>query len=571
MKNASNIDFEKAWKNTVCYFASTPLRFLIQAAFLYNVLPTFFGSTFTSGFWSAVYATGATWLAMLGMLLFSAARMHAWNALIKTVNPTLAEQDELKRRRLANKNLDDTFADGRNRAVKLSLKQIKQLPVIYLRYVLIFAVFTKTITDVFANGSAESVLKFAAVFTVFDWVLNLITAILVFKDFTKKPLSEEDGASGSATKRGAFSEMVAEAQETQSIELARYDFAIELNPTSDAFLQRGIAYLKAREPIPAIDDFERVMEIDPLDAEAWEYRADAYQFMNMDNLARNDLLHAIRIAATKENLETKTRLERKLALCGTSVGFESITGASRSPGFFAAMKTLVNPNSTAIAEESLNGIDKDLQAKVRSAVVYLRQGSALFQKADYQGALSAANKSIEFCPDSAQGYALRAKIQVQLLDLESALKDYDTAIRFDPENNDAWLERTRIKSVLGDHDGTIKDCTHAINFSKNMNLKLMRATSLLALNRDDEAIVDVDEFIKSWEGCIAVWDAMWLPACRAIADGLSVDLHDAYIARATIYGRRGDLDASAQDTIRATKLKRRIAKSKSKGTRKLAS
>lgn len=409
MKNVSNIDFEQAWKNTVFYFASTPIRFLIQAAFLYNVLPSFFDTTFTSGFGSAVYVTGAVWLAMLGMVLFSAARMHAWTALIKTVNPTRAELEELKRRRLASKNLDDTLADGRYRAVKLSLKQIKQLPLIYLRYALIFTIFTKTISDVFANGNAESILKFAAVFTAFDWVLNLVTSILVFKDYTKKTLSEEDGASGSATKRGAFSEMVAEAQETQSIEMARYDFAIELNPTSDAYLQRGIAYLKVREPLPAIDDFEHVMKMDPLNAEAWEHRADAYQFMNMDNLARNDLLHAIKIASAAENLESKTRLERKLALCGTSVGFESITGTSRTPGFFAAMKTLVNPNSKAIAEESLNGIDKDLQAKVRSAAVYLKQGSALFQKADYQGALRAANKAIEFCPDCAQGYALRAK------------------------------------------------------------------------------------------------------------------------------------------------------------------
>jgi tetratricopeptide (TPR) repeat protein len=566
----NNIDFDKIWRFATWYTVLLPLKFALQCCFFYFTLPLFFGTTSNAGLAAAIWLTVAFWFSLPLTICLSLFASKLGRMLLLAINPMFAENAELKKRRKNHLSMKQTLSTcvQKNAILKANIQNIKFLPASFLRYFLMLAAAAACFPSVFVRRDLTTMLEFTLAFVALEWLLNITFSVLITKDYRRAP--DQFDAEGNKIQRtagSAISAMLEEVQESQSIEFTRHNLAIEMNPTADAYFQRGLAYLKTREPIPAIDDFEKVMALDPQFAEAWENRADAYQSLSLHHMARNDLLHALK-TARQHNPAICARLEEKLKNCGTRGGFVSISGYINSSEGLAATSSLIMPNSKALENSQMESVQKDLQADVRSATVYLRQANLLLAQSDFSGALNACNKAIELSSDMGETYRVRAQVQVQLFNIEAALRDYDSAIKLEPENADAWLERARIKLVLEDFKGVVKDCTHALTFAeKNYQFKLTRGQALVLLNRLEEGIDDLSAFINQWEKLVACWDSIWLPIFRSLANSLRIELRDAYEQRAIAYDKLGDLDKAAQDTIKAAKLKERMEKKSSRQSR----
>ncbi|MDZ4838037.1 MAG: tetratricopeptide repeat protein [Candidatus Melainabacteria bacterium] len=554
MSHNNNVDITKAWRNAVLVLVCTPAKFAIQCGFLYATLPYFFGTSFNAGFQTVLYFTAGLWAVVLCSCLIETL-VDSWQKkLLRGFDPEGVDRRELKFRRKQHDQLT-MLTNGSKAGGRDFLMCLKRLPRNLCRMLVILLIAVNAFPNLFENRSLTPIVEFALAFAIFECLLNAFFSLFYTKDCRRTPTEFAlDGNEKKRVKRGPISEALNEAQEEQAVAFARYNLAIEMSPTAENYLRRAHENLKNRDAIPAIDDFEQVMKLDPTSAEAFEGRAETFQTIGLLHFARNDFLDAAKLAS-EFNPSIHERIMGKLKDLGAR---SNPLNPFRNPReTLAATSTMFNPDSKAMENIKLENVELDLQADIRSSDVYLRRALALFAKRDYPRALEACDKSIDLSPDNAASYRTRASVYVQLMDIEAAMHDYDKAIKLNEKDWDAYEERARIKLALGEFGAVVRECTYAMESSKSLQFKLMRGTALVALKHYDESLGDLTDFIDKWEGFIAIWDAFWLPIFRSIADGLRTQLRDAYEQRAIAYDQLGDLDKAAQDLVKATQLKER--------------
>ena len=270
-----------------------------------------------------------------------------------------------------------------------------------------------------------------------------------------------------------------------------YNKAINQSPNyRDAYVGRGDAYYALKHYNAAIADYNRAIEILPLDAAAiYVSRAEVYH-------AKNDIDRAIKDCTTAIGLQP-THLK---AYYRRSWIYSEIGQHDKAIADCAIARSLA-PN--------------DALANYNSGLAYEAYGGALFKIDEFDKALSQFTLAISLYafaydaarsdPDAkdmtrfiarahaarARGHFLRAGVHLQRLDMNNALSDFSTTIQLQPDNHLAWHLRGDLYVMLEQYREAIRDYTRLIELkpTDSVGYSLRGKAHLLA---GDQASADAD-------------------------------------------------------------------------------
>lgn len=112
--------------------------------------------------------------------------------------------------------------------------------------------------------------------------------------------------------------------------------------------------------------------------------------------------------------------------------------------------------------EAINTIEKALQMKNDSPLLYLLRGECFYRENELQRSYDDYSSVIRLCPHFSVGYIRRAKILDDLGKLDHSIDDYTYALKLSPEKTKLYFERGCIYEKCTEYKLGIEDFTRAI-------------------------------------------------------------------------------------------------------------
>ena len=263
---------------------------------------------------------------------------------------------------------------------------------------------------------------------VVDGTRSVIRKMLVPEDPEPK-MSERELLADSAFHQGNF--WLRLGQIYRAIEA--YSLAVELNPLdADAYNNRGIAYDSKGEYGLAIKDFNQAMQLNPSDAAIYNNRGTVYVDIDKVDLAIKDFNAAIRLNPNED-------------------------------------KSYNNRGIAYHKQGDYNLAIKDFNHAIRlrpdDANAYYNRGNAYCDRDDYDRAIKDFNTAIKHEPDFVMAYNNRGIAYSNKRDFNRAIKDFSKAIDRNPESFIAYNNRGNAYRDKDDPDRAIKDFNSALQLN----------------------------------------------------------------------------------------------------------
>ena len=267
--------------------------------------------------------------------------------------------------------------------------------------------------------------------------------------------------------------------------LADYNRAIEINLNNvDAYNNRGLVYYDLGKLELALFDYNRAIEIDPNNVDAYNNRADIYRDRGESELALADYNRAIEIAPQLAQAYNNRGVfyygQNKLELALTDYNRALEIDSDYDTAYNNRGNLYRNRGKLELALADYNRAIKinpdDLRAYSDRGLVYYSQGKLELALADY-------NRLIEINPDNAKAYSNRAIVYGDLKKLELALSDHNRAIAIDSNNAQAYNNRGSFYIDFGKPELALSDLNRAIEIDPN-NASAYRNRGGLYTNQD---------------------------------------------------------------------------------------
>jgi tetratricopeptide (TPR) repeat protein/beta-lactamase regulating signal transducer with metallopeptidase domain len=222
--------------------------------------------------------------------------------------------------------------------------------------------------------------------------------------------------------------------------------SVELKTESpDAYISRGVSYLKKGRIEDAISGFNKAINLDPERAVAYFARGSAYHRLDQLDNAISDYNKAIEInpdlaVAYQNRGSVYNRLGRfEYAISDYNKAIEI------NPDFIVAYQDrgVVYQNQGKF-DSAISDYSKALEMNPEDAVAFTRRGTAYFSQEQYQKAFEDFNRAIELNPRYANAYINRGACYHITENYDSAIADYKKALELDPET----AFRKRLKEYL---------------------------------------------------------------------------------------------------------------------------
>jgi tetratricopeptide (TPR) repeat protein len=203
--------------------------------------------------------------------------------------------------------------------------------------------------------------------------------------------------------------------------------------------------------------------------------------------------------------------------------------------------------------------DKAAQISPLEAVAFRGHGLIALRNGDYQAAVEAFTQSITYDPKNAFGFDYRSRAYVGLRDLDKAIADLDTVLRLEP-NRPVYAQRGNLYAMKRQGDKALADADHAMAANGNdAAAHFVRGRALGVLGRRDEAQAEFDRSIELHPDpntYLVRAELNFDKPDQALADidnalGLEPKNGEAYMVRAALYRKTGDLDQALADSERA--------------------
>ena len=194
--------------------------------------------------------------------------------------------------------------------------------------------------------------------------------------------------------------------------LASFNKAIELDPKdADAYNNRGIAYDNLGNHKQAIKDYNKAIELDPKNAKAYNNRGGAYGDLGNYKQAIKDYDKAI-------------DLDPKYAAAYYNRGI-----ACRNLGNY---------------KQAINDYNKAIELNPQYARAYTGRGGAYGKLGNYNQAINDYNKAIELNPQYARAYTGRGIAYDELGNYKQAIADIKTAAKLGLKEAQNYLKKKNI-------------------------------------------------------------------------------------------------------------------------------
>ena len=278
--------------------------------------------------------------------------------------------------------------------------------------------------------------------------------------------------------------------------LTDYSDAIKLDPSASlAFLNRGVLLATRKRAYDrAIQDFDRVLVLEPDNVDALIRRGDA--FVQLGDFARgmSDLDRAVSMAP-----------ENALAylMRGLAYGRRGNTIAALQ-NYDAALKydprnadALSNRAAIYLGQGRLDMAIRDLDLAISidhtNPLAFYNRGYAHFARKEYDKAIADYSSAIALNPQLGLAYNNRGLTRaIAGQDLVQALADCDTALKLMPINLDVRDTRGFIYLKLGDPALALKEYNAALDIDPNRALSLY-GRGLARIKSGDQAGGEADQ------------------------------------------------------------------------------
>ncbi len=240
--------------------------------------------------------------------------------------------------------------------------------------------------------------------------------------------------------------------------------AVTAAPASvPAHLQYALVLTGNGENVKAVEQFERVVELEPGSYEAWSSLASLYKALQEDDKASH-------CAARAADLEPTTRTVRLRTL-------KNLERSGKVPEATAELKRLINNSEYGpeflqeLAGEAmrLGAYDEAIQAGSRVTEAYPKSiaplrliGLAQLFKRDYNGCLETSKKIILLEQKSGDGHSLGGLALVKLGRSQEAEKEIQSALATQPELPLALLAVGNLHFAKGEFEAAGEQLQHSI-------------------------------------------------------------------------------------------------------------
>jgi tetratricopeptide (TPR) repeat protein len=258
--------------------------------------------------------------------------------------------------------------------------------------------------------------------------------------------------------------------------LEDYGTAIKTDPkASFAFLGRGVLLATRKRAYDrAIEDFDKVLVLEPNNVEALVSRGDAFSQLSDFGRAMADLNRAVALAPDKATvLLTRGQIESRSGnLAGATRDYEA--ALKLEPRYAAAMVNLA-------AIRAMQGqfgaavalLDQAIAIDPRNQRAFYNRGYAEFALKQYDKAIADYSAAIAIDPGMGLAYNNRALNRAIVgSDLVAALADGDQALKLLPLNLEVRDTRGFIYLKLGDPALALNEYNAALTIDPNRALSL---------------------------------------------------------------------------------------------------
>ncbi|HLF52558.1 tetratricopeptide repeat protein [Flavobacterium sp.] len=134
---------------------------------------------------------------------------------------------------------------------------------------------------------------------------------------------------------------------------------------------------------------------------------------------------------------------------------------NNSEAYFCKGVLYQRMNSPTLAQFSMMNFNKAIQLNPKHVDAYLERGKEKYKLEDYRGAISDYNKAIEIDKDNYDCHANRGIAKIKLNDNDGALADFNKSIEINPEDYFAYAIRGLFKFNLGQKEAACLDFSKA--------------------------------------------------------------------------------------------------------------
>lgn len=258
--------------------------------------------------------------------------------------------------------------------------------------------------------------------------------------------------------------------------LSDYNDAIRVDPNNSlVYLGRGVLLATRKRAYDrAIEDFDKVLVLQPDNVDALIARGNAYSQLGDNGRALADLDRAIALAPDNaqayvvRGLANNRRGQKQLAMQDYDAALQ------RAPRYPQALAN----RAALYAEErkydlALRDLDASISSDPDNPVAYYNRGYAHFAKHDYDKALADYDAAIKLDPTMGLAYNNRCLIRaITGKDLVAGIQDCDTAQKLLPLNLDVRDTRGFIFLKLGDPRLALNEYNAALDVDPNRPLAL---------------------------------------------------------------------------------------------------
>jgi tetratricopeptide (TPR) repeat protein len=195
---------------------------------------------------------------------------------------------------------------------------------------------------------------------------------------------------------------------------------------------RGKSALRWGEYDPAIKNFNKAIQLDPDDPDAFYRRGLAWSAKKEYDKAIKDYEEAIRLRPDDADFFN----DRGLAW-----------------------------SEKKAYDKAIKDYDEAIRLDPNSASAFINRGDAWSRKKEYGKAIKDYNVAIRLRPDNAYAFSRRGLAWGDRKEYDKAIKDFDEAIHLDPKDAYAFYCRSLAWSAKKEYDKAIKDCNEAIRLN----------------------------------------------------------------------------------------------------------
>jgi tetratricopeptide (TPR) repeat protein len=248
-------------------------------------------------------------------------------------------------------------------------------------------------------------------------------------------------------------------QDEQAV--VEYNRAIEINPLDpNAYIGRGDCRVSLGDHEQALADYNEAIRLGPDHSRAYSSRGKLLEAMGQDAKAETDYDRAIQLDP-------------------------SFTYALR---LRAALLSRRGQNDRAIAD-----VDSATRLRPDDASGYKDRGGVLVRLGQYQQAIDTLNRAIELDPNRAAAYLNRGAAYNGLRQYERAIEDLNKALALDPKNAGAHTNIGLAYYMIGQYERAIEDLSEAVRLApQNAIVHLNRGNIYARLGFRERAFGDYE-------------------------------------------------------------------------------